>query len=166
MSYFKGSNYGDGGRGGGHAMPQQPEGQITTPLRVSDQSAARKSGGAGGDPDADKAPRVDRSGSYKNTGPEPDQAMETLSQRLASDLRRQIKRLGTPSLLTAEWFEVVEALQHITNIAVMEQRLPQKHGEDATLWERDDLTVRYMLEEGKLNVTLRQGKGWGVGGGT
>ena len=57
-------------------------------------------------------------------------------------------------MLTAEWFSVVEALQHIANIAIMEERLP-KADDDATLWERDDLTVRYMLEEGKLNVTLR-----------
>mmetsp|Transcript_5546 Transcript_5546/g.18699 ORF Transcript_5546/g.18699 Transcript_5546/m.18699 type:complete len:250 (+) Transcript_5546:200-949(+) len=36
---------------------------------------------------------------------------------------------------------------------MMEQRLPKKdHG---TLWERDELTVRFLLEEGKLNMCLR-----------
>jgi hypothetical protein len=92
---------------------------------------------------------------YQQSGPEPDTNMETLSQRLAADLRKHVKRLGTPAPVTAEWFDNVESLQHIGNIAVMEQRLPQSHAASATLWERDDLTVRYMLEEGKLNVTLR-----------
>ena len=92
---------------------------------------------------------------YQQSRVPEDANLETLSQRLAADLRRHVKRLGTPAPLTAEWFDNVESLQHIGNIAVMEQRLPQAHAASATLWERDDLTVRYMLEEGKLNVTLR-----------
>ena len=129
------------------APPQVPEGVRTTPLKVVRSR--------GGDDDDDDAPRADRSGRYLNTAPQGDRSMETLSQRLATDLRRQIKRLGTPAVLSVEWFDVVEALQHIANIAVMEEKLPRKQGENATLWEREDLTVRYMLEEGKLNVTLR-----------
>lgn len=69
MSYYKGSNI-DGGGG---------QGARTTPLRVFDHGASRVSDGVSDN----HAPRVDRSGKYKNTGPEPDKSMETLSQRLA-----------------------------------------------------------------------------------
>ena len=53
------------------------------------------------------------------------------------------------------WFQNRTCLSSTQLATPTTRRLPQKHGDDATLWERDDLTVRYMLEEGKLNVTLR-----------
>eukprot|EP00276_Gloeochaete_wittrockiana_P010956 CAMPEP_0184656382 /NCGR_PEP_ID=MMETSP0308-20130426/16467_1 /TAXON_ID=38269 /ORGANISM="Gloeochaete witrockiana, Strain SAG 46.84" /LENGTH=271 /DNA_ID=CAMNT_0027093493 /DNA_START=184 /DNA_END=999 /DNA_ORIENTATION=+ len=47
-----------------------------------------------------------------------------------------------------------DSLQRIANIAVMEQKLPKK-SDEGTLWEREELTVRFLLEEGKLNMGLR-----------
>ncbi|KAK3285884.1 hypothetical protein CYMTET_6526 [Cymbomonas tetramitiformis] len=79
--------------------------------------------------------------------------LDNLSRKLAVDLRKHIRKLQAHPLLSSEWFEMVETLQHITNIAVMEQRLPKKEG--GTLWDRDELTVRFVLEEGKLNMCLR-----------
>jgi hypothetical protein len=49
---------------------------------------------------------------------------------------------------------MVDSLVHISNIALMEHRLPRTES-DTTLWEGDELTVRFMLEEGKLNLCLR-----------
>lgn len=46
-----------------------------------------------------------------------------------------------------------EALQHAVNIALMERRLPSNGGE--SLWEREGLCVRFLLEDGKLNLCLR-----------
>ena len=51
---------------------------------------------------------------------------------------------------------MVDSLVHISNIAMMEHRLPKNEVEQQnTLWEGDELTVRFMLEEGKLNLCLR-----------
>ena len=88
-------------------------------------------------------------------------------------------QLGPYTLFSREWFDMVESLQHLTNIALMEQLLP-KTSTSATLWERDELTgalsllpvlcrhaspridlwcvlvaVRFLLEEGKLNLCIR-----------
>ena len=38
----------------------------------------------------------------------------------------------------------------------MEQKLPKQEGQDAmTLWDKEDMAVRMVLEEGKLNMCLR-----------
>jgi len=37
---------------------------------------------------------------------------------------------------------------------MMEHKLPRDN-DDATLWEGDELTVRFLLEEGKLNLCMR-----------
>lgn len=51
---------------------------------------------------------------------------------------------------------MVDSLVHISNIAMMEHRLPRNEVDsNTTLWEGDELTVRFMLEEGKLNLCLR-----------
>mmetsp|Transcript_4272 Transcript_4272/g.8517 ORF Transcript_4272/g.8517 Transcript_4272/m.8517 type:complete len:308 (-) Transcript_4272:1857-2780(-) len=81
-------------------------------------------------------------------------ALDDLSRKLASDLRKHVRRLGPYSIFSREWLDMVDSLQHITNIALMEQRLPKK-SEEGTLWERDELTIRFVLEEGKLNLALR-----------
>eukprot|EP00966_Prymnesium_polylepis_P007470 171624-Prymnesium_polylepis.1 len=49
---------------------------------------------------------------------------------------------------------MVESLAHLANIALMEHRLPSKVSEQ-TLWEGEQLTVRFLLEEGKLNLCVR-----------
>ena len=55
-----------------------------------------------------------------------------------------------------EWLSMVDSLQHISSIAVMEQKLPQQAGGgEMTLWDKDDMAVRMVLEEGKLNMCLR-----------
>ena len=38
-------------------------------------------------------------------------------------------------------------------MALLEHRLPREG--ESTLWEGEELTVRYMLEEGKLNLCMR-----------
>ena len=48
---------------------------------------------------------------------------------------------------------MVDSLTHIANIAAMEHRLPE--AANSTLWEGDQLTVRFLLEEGKLNLCMR-----------
>ena len=82
--------------------------------------------------------------------------LESLSKKLSDDLRRHIKTLGSFALMSKEWLAMVESLQHISSIAVMEQKLPKQSGQDVmTLWDKDDMAVRMVLEEGKLNMCLR-----------
>ena len=50
---------------------------------------------------------------------------------------------------------MIDSLAHIASVAQMEHRLPREK-EDSTLWENDELTIRFLLEEGKLNLCLRQ----------
>ena len=71
-----------------------------------------------------------------------------------SDLRRIVKSMQDEPIFSSRWFSMLTALQHITDIAVGEAK--QAGAEKAgTVWERHELVVRYLLEEGKLNLTLR-----------
>jgi len=69
-------------------------------------------------------------------------------------------------LLSTDWLRMAESLHQIANVAFMETHLPpsddnplSQHGkkDTGTLWdqERDELAVRILLEEGKLNLALR-----------
>jgi len=87
------------------------------------------------------------------TASEPD-TLDDLSKKLAVDLRKHVRRLDAYPIFTADWLSMVDSLVHISNIAMMEHRLPRNEA-DSTLWEGDELTVRFMLEEGKLNLCLR-----------
>jgi hypothetical protein len=49
---------------------------------------------------------------------------------------------------------MTDKLVYVTDVAMREQRLPRK-ADAGTLWDRDELTVRFLLEEGKLNLCLR-----------
>ena len=79
--------------------------------------------------------------------------LDELTKRLAADLRKHVRKLDASSLFTPEWVSMIDALLHVSNIATMEHQLPR--GSDSTLWEGDELTVRFMLEEGKLNLCIR-----------
>ena len=45
---------------------------------------------------------------------------------------------------------MVDSLKHVAQVATMEHKIPREG--DQTLWEGDELTVRFLLEEGKLNL--------------
>ena len=80
--------------------------------------------------------------------------LDALTRKLASDLRLHVRKLELTPLFTREWLSLVDSVEHVSNIAMMEHRLPRSDG-DSTLWEGDELTVRFMLEEGKLNFAIR-----------
>ena len=64
---------------------------------------------------------------------------------------------------TAEWFEMLEALVHVTETAQLQRKAPNPKAGDVagisgaapTLWDKETVAVRLLLEEGKLNVCLR-----------
>jgi len=49
---------------------------------------------------------------------------------------------------------MADTFGRVANISEMEAKLP-KDREDATLWECEELALRYVLEDGKLNLCLR-----------
>lgn len=78
------------------------------------------------------------------------------------DWRQQVRAMAPVPLFSSRWFSMLTSIQSVTDAAMEEQK---KSGADQytavdlgaprTLWERNELIVRYMLEEGKLNVALR-----------
>ena len=75
-------------------------------------------------------------------------ALTHVTPHLALHTRRVGSASPSPSPhLTQEWLGLTDSLQHIANVALMEHRLP-RDSEDSTLWEGEELTVRYTcLEE-------------------
>ena len=71
------------------------------------------------------------------------------------DLRKTVRQLTTHSIFSSRWFAMLGALQHATDTALVEKAEHGTSEEHTTLWERKELTVRYLLEEGKLNLCLR-----------
>jgi hypothetical protein len=80
--------------------------------------------------------------------------MEVLNARLTQDLRTQIRRLGAFPVYSSTWMEMVESLNHIGSVSTMESSLPQAK-EGATLWETEEQAIRFILEDGKLNLCVR-----------
>ena len=86
--------------------------------------------------------------------------------RLKTELREHIRFLSDYELLSSDWLRMAESLHQIANVAFMETSLPLQEDNpllqsgkkgQGTLWdqEKDELAVRILLEEGKLNLVLR-----------
>ena len=80
--------------------------------------------------------------------------IEDLSKRLQKDLRKHVRSLGDYQLFSKKWLDMAEALKRIGDITKMETDI-EKDSEDATLWECDEIALRFLLEDGKLNLCLR-----------
>ena len=52
------------------------------------------------------------------------------------------------------WLEMAEVFGRLANISDMESKLPSAK-KDATLWETEEQAMRFLLEDGKLNLCLR-----------
>jgi hypothetical protein len=81
-------------------------------------------------------------------------SMESLNVRLAADLRNQVRNLGTYPIFSDRWLSMTDALSRMAVVSDLESALPQAK-DDATLWETEEQAVRFILEDGKLNVCLR-----------
>lgn len=94
----------------------------------------------------------DRSGAYN--APDPcSESLEKMTKRLTSDLRARVRRLAHHTPLSPEWNEMTDTLQHLASVAMMEEKDTAK--KDGSIWERDELCVRYIIEEGKINMLMR-----------
>lgn len=80
--------------------------------------------------------------------------LEALANKLAEDLREKIVTLDSPNVLSKEWCDMADTVGRIASISEMEARLPKK-SQSVTLWECEELALRHVLEDGKLNLCLR-----------
>lgn len=88
------------------------------------------------------------------SAPDPcSESLEKMTKRLTSDLRARVRRLAHYAPLSPEWSEMTDTLQHLASVAVMEEKDSAK--KDGSIWERDELCVRYIIEEGKINMLMR-----------
>ena len=71
--------------------------------------------------------------------------IEDLSQRLQTDLRGHVRRLGDFPILSASWLDMAKSLRRIGDITRMEVEI-EKDSKDATLWECDEIALRFLLE--------------------
>lgn len=95
---------------------------------------------------------ADRGNTY--SAPDPcSESLEKMTKRLTSDLRARVRRLAHYTPLSGEWIEMTDTLQHLASVALMEEKDNTK--KDGSIWERDELCVRYIIEEGKINMLLR-----------
>lgn len=81
--------------------------------------------------------------------------LENLAEKLALDLRKNIKQLGSYPVLSKEWLDMAETFGRIANISDMESKLAGSKDENKTLWETEEQALRFLLEDGKLNLCLR-----------
>ncbi|KAH7484221.1 hypothetical protein PRIC1_003520 [Phytophthora ramorum] len=80
-------------------------------------------------------------------------SFEELSAKLTADLRNHVRFMADYPVLSDDWIQMAEQIGRIGHITEMERQLPKKH--DATLWECEEIALRYLLEDGKLNLCLR-----------
>lgn len=84
-------------------------------------------------------------------------------QREEQALRKEVQAIQPTPSFTAEWFEMLEALVSVTETAQLQRKAPNPKAGDVagisgaapTLWDKETVAVRLLLEEGKLNVCLR-----------
>jgi hypothetical protein len=95
---------------------------------------------------------MQREGRYETKSDQ--DSLEDLSKKLTNDLRKNIRELSSQAVLSDAWLAMADSLGRIASITEMEQKLP-KENDNATLWECEELALRYILEDGKLNLCLR-----------
>lgn len=103
---------------------------------------------------------------YSTPGDAAADSKEERMARLKVELREHIRFLSDYEILSQDWLRMAESVNQIANVAFMETQLPpsqtnplamQGKKTTGTLWdqEKDELAVRILLEEGKLNLVLR-----------
>ncbi len=80
--------------------------------------------------------------------------MASLNERLTRDLHSAVLQIDDYTVLSEKWKEMVASLSRMATVSEMESKLPQAK-DGATLWETDEQAVRFILEDGKLNVCMR-----------
>eukprot|EP01035_Chromulina_nebulosa_P020131 gene20131-26138_t len=80
--------------------------------------------------------------------------LQSLTEKLSQDLRKHIRQLNNYPILSDGWLEMAETFGRIATISDMESKLAASKDE-GTLWETEEQALRFLLEDGKLNLCLR-----------
>jgi hypothetical protein len=81
-------------------------------------------------------------------------SIEELNSKLYADLRKKIRSLSSCSFMSPQFLEMSEIFSRLANISNLETSLaPAK--QDSTLWETEEQAIRFLIEDGKLNLCLR-----------
>lgn len=80
------------------------------------------------------------------------EGIEALSAKLSESLREAIRDLTLAAPLSEPWLSSAEKLVRVANVSEMEKRLKKEGAPESTLWEGEELALRYLLEDGKLNL--------------
>eukprot|EP01033_Poteriospumella_lacustris_P009517 gene9517-6820_t len=80
--------------------------------------------------------------------------LDTIGDKLAQDLRKSIRTLDHYPILSDPWIEMAEIFGRVAHISTVESSLPSSK-QDATLWETEEQALRFLLEDGKLNLCVR-----------
>ena len=96
--------------------------------------------------------KSDKYASLKGSGD--NDGLEELSKKLAEDLRKQMRKLGSVPLFSEAWFEMADVFGRMAMVSDMESKLAAGK-EDKTIWETEEQALRFLMEDGKLNLCLR-----------
>jgi len=92
----------------------------------------------------------------KDEGAEADDVgVEALVGRLASDLRKAIRKVEAHEVLSPAWLELAETFGRVASITEMESKLAAPKDQAGTLWETEEQALRIILEDGKLGICFR-----------
>jgi len=115
------------------------------------------------------------------SAPSAQDAADRMTKRVTNDVRGRVRRVvPSTELFSGSWYELSETYVSVATVAVMEERdvyhspeayvistllgtnfVPQgttqlgKASSESTIWERDDVCVRLVVEEGKTNLIVR-----------
>ena len=82
---------------------------------------------------------------YKRSGSNSDlTGLEGLSNRLTRDLKQNIRLIKDCPVLSDAWCEMADFVGRIKSITDIEAALP-KEDESQTMWEGDELALRYVM---------------------
>ena len=91
---------------------------------------------------------------YESKVGEESDSFGKLAAKLTADLRNHIRMMNSFPVMSPAWVKMTDDLERVSAVAEMERQLP-KDDKDATLWECEEQALRFILEDGKLNLCLR-----------
>lgn len=86
---------------------------------------------------------------------QPTDEIEVLTEKLAADLRKNIRQLENHPILSDAWLKMTDFFGRVASITDMESKLSSAKNEASTLWETEEQALRFMLEDGKMNLCLK-----------
>lgn len=81
--------------------------------------------------------------------------LENLATKLTDDLHSQLHLIGSEPVLSKEWCAMSDLCGRIAHVTEVEARLDKDKSGSVTIWEGEELALRYLMEDGKLTVCLR-----------